>query len=83
MSVPRLLPDAPDLVHGIVRTLDGSMAIQCDGCGRLDTHESLGIDGGLGRLIITSRILFRDWKSGCMDRLCPECGKARGFEVRR
>ena len=38
-----LLPDAPGYVHGIVRTEDGVLAIQCDGCGRLDTHKSLDI----------------------------------------
>ena len=83
-----LLPDAPGYVHGIVRTEDDCPAIQCDGCGRLDTHKSLNIVkrraavDPLVSLVISSDIRF--WgraRNNQVDRLCPDCAKARGFEV--
>jgi len=82
-----LLPDAPGYVHGIVRTEDGVLAIQCDGCGKLDTHKSLDIVkrraavDPLVSLVISSRILFYGRAQGDLDRLCPDCARARGFEV--
>ena len=82
-----LLPDAPGYVHGIVRTEDGVLAIQCDGCGKLATHKSLDIVkrraavDPLVSLVISSRILFYGHAQGDLDRLCPDCARSRGFEV--
>ena len=82
-----LLPSIPGYVHGIVRTEDDCPAIQCDGCGRLDTHKSLNIVkrraavDPLVSLVISSDIRFWGRAQGDLDRLCPDCARSRGFEV--
>ena len=63
------LPDVPGRVHGIV-SLDPP-TIQCDGCGRLDIHERLGM------AVITSDIRFRPalsmWGDKPQRRMCSTC----------
>lgn len=78
-----LLPDVPGKVHGIVH-LDPP-TIQCDGCGRFDTWQTLGCreDAGLSHVIILSRIRFNPRLGVASPRLCRDCAKSAGWAVER
>ena len=76
-----LWPDLPGYVHGIV-CLDPA-TVQCDGCGRRDTMESLGLKGGRGRLtvVVLSSIRFSR-EDGFKRRLCRDCAREAGWSDR-